>query len=757
NTYITGGTWELVSGNGLGKGTVTLSNGATLNLNYIPVTNTIVTLSGTVLNMSGTATTTTVNGTTVFSSGTTGGSITVASTGNAIFNNTVNQATVTINAGGQASFNQQVTNLATINVSGSAAVASGMAGSLSVNSGGLVTFSGSNTGGSTFDVASGALAQITSLGTIGGGLHVSGSATIAGTVLAGGDVIVQSGGVVTLLDGAVFSQTSLTNSGALIVNRSTGNDLTLPTNIGSTGSLTKTGGAMLTLSGSNGFTGATTISQGAISFAAPSALAATSGINIAGGAGLTYTGGASTFSRNISVTSGTGTVTNSGGGLLTLAGTLTKNGTVLRLTGGAFNVTGQIVGANANSDLLIDGTSTVTLSTTNGYNGPTFVNQASTLIVGVNNAIPSTSTVTLGNATSKGTLELGTYTNPIGGLVFSGSGGTLKIAANQTSSAQLASSGGVTLGGNSTLDLAGMQSSAGLYKLVSASTISGSFGTVQNLNANYTLLTSSTSLDAQRKAEIGTITATPAAATIITGGSTAFTFTVQNSTPTGGASLNPTIAAGSNVAGSATMGSVAANSTSSAISGLVFTGTSVGTGQTGSFTVSDANAITTSALGSVSVNVLDHATPGFVGIDPALANLTLDFGTVDESEGQQSRFFALTNIASSFGTSLTAGLALTGFSHYSGDSLFSTTLSTFSNLQAGGTNSYTASFTPSGQGTFSEVFKLTFSDNQSLSGAAQRRDLFVTMNVIIVPEPAAVALAGIGIAMAGWSAWKRRR
>ena len=44
-----------------------------------------------------------------------------------------------------------------------------------------------------------------------------------------------------------------------------------------------------------------------------------------------------------------------------------------------------------------------------------------------------------------------------------------------------------------------------------------------------------------------------------------------------------------------------------------------------------------------------------------------------------------------------------------------------------------------------------------MSGAAQQRDLFVKMNVIVVPEPAAVELAGIGIAMAGWTAWRRRR
>ncbi|NBW96542.1 MAG: PEP-CTERM sorting domain-containing protein, partial [Planctomycetia bacterium] len=157
-----------------------------------------------------------------------------------------------------------------------------------------------------------------------------------------------------------------------------------------------------------------------------------------------------------------------------------------------------------------------------------------------------------------------------------------------------------------------------------------------------------------------------------------------------------------------------------------------------------------------SVTVLDHATPAFVGLDPALTNLVLDFGTVDQSAGLQSLGYSLTNVASIFGDSLTAGLALTGFAHDSGDTLFDTGLSTFANLLASGTNGYTASFTPSSAGIFSEVFRLSFSDNQSIAGAAQRRDLTVTMNVVVVPEPGALALAGIGVAVAAWG-WSRRK
>ncbi|MEI7780360.1 MAG: autotransporter-associated beta strand repeat-containing protein, partial [Planctomycetota bacterium] len=366
------------------------------------------------------------------------------------------------------------------------------------------------------------------------------------------------------------------------------------------GTLTKFGTGALTLSGSNSYTGTTTINAGSISFGNKNAFSATSGISIAGGAGLTYTGAADTFSRNITVTSGTGTVTNSGSQTLTLGGTLTKDGTVLRLTGGTFNVTGLIVGSSSNSDLVIDA-ATVTLSNTNTYNGPTFVQNASTLILGTNNVIPSTSPVTV-NAS---TLTVAGYSDTIGSLTTVGNS-TINVTLSGASGGSL-SMGNLAFGsGTNTLALTMTSPTAGIYNVLSyTGSKTGSF-TTTGLDGNYTVLTGSAAngvIAVQRKAEIGTITATPAAASIITGGSTAFTFTVQNSTPSGGATLVPTLSAGSNVGGSATLASVGAASTSGSVSGFVFTGTSVGAGRTGSFTVNDSSAIATTGTGSVSVNV----------------------------------------------------------------------------------------------------------------------------------------------------------
>ena len=174
------------------------------------------------------------------------------------------------------------------------------------------------------------------------------------------------------------------------------------------------------------------------------------------------------------------------------------------------------------------------------------------------------------------------------------------------------------------------------------------------------------------------------------------------------------------------------------------------------------SGLTAAALEPQTVNiygtVLDHATPAFLGVLNPLttSTLALNFGSMDETAGLQSLTFSLTNLAALAGANLTAGLALTGTGTEVGSG-FSLAGATFSNLLAGGTSGlFTVSFTPSGQGSFSQTFKLSFSDNQSLAGATARRDLFVAANVIVVPEPTALALAGIGVAAAAWACRRRK-
>ena len=464
-------------------------------------------------------------------------------------------------------------------------------------------------------------------------------------------------------------------------------------------SLRKQGAGVFAMSGTGSFTGATTIDAGVLSITGTQALAGTSGVSIAGGAGLTYTGGAASFGKNITVTSGTGSVTNSGGGLLTLSGTLTKNGTVLRLAGGAFNVTGPIVGSSTNSDLLVAGTSSVTLSTANTYNGPTFVIESSTLAYGITNAIPSNSVVNLGDATTQGTLSMAGFTGAVGGLSFGSAGGTLRMSATSTSSAPLtAASGTMTLTGG-TLDLAGSGSTAGLYRVLSAQSVAGSFANITGTNAAYQVISSSTSVDYQQRAVLGAVTVTNPAAAIITGGSAAFTYTVANTALSGGASLSFSAAGLSGVGGSSN-GSATASGTSSSISGLVFTGTSFGAGQAGTFTVTaGAGAFgTTTATGTVSVDVYGHGLLSVTSSTLALANTRV--GTaVSGSLAAQA--------ASGFRVGLTSGSASGG----------NVSLSGITNLAAGGSTSIVATLSSAQTaGAVSQAIAYAFGDSGTASG-----------------------------------------
>jgi len=540
--------------------------------------------------------------------------------------------------------------------------------------------------------------------------------------------------------------------------------LTLSGSIDGSGGLYKAGAGNLVLSGSNSFTGATTVSAGSLSFSGAAALGSTSGVSIANGAGLAYTGTtAATFDRNITVSGAPGsigTVTNSGSAL-TLSGTLTKNGTILQLAGGSFTVTGPIVGASANSDLYVNGASVTLSSTGNSYVGPTVVFGGGLLTLGDNNVIPSNSFLTLGNGTSAGTFLTNGRTNAIGGLAFGSAGGTLKLAATSTSAAPLTAATGTMTLTNGTLDLAGSGTSAGLYHLLSAQSISGSFATISNPSAGYQVVTTGSTVDYQQQAVLGTLTVNNPASAIITGGTAAFTYSVQNAAFAGGDALSVAGSGNANVVGSSS-GSVLAGTTGT-LSGLSFTSTTVGSAQAGTFTVNSSNAYgTTSTTGTVTVDVLAHSSASLDALT-LLTSTTISLGTYDPvsgwSGGTGSSLFSLANLASTSPASLTAALDVTGTSA-TGDAGFATTLNlaAYSLIAGGSSASYTVSFNPAGYdpGNYSATFTFNTAD-QKLPGWASGNTLTLTANVVVVPEPGALALAGIGVGFAAWLARRRNR
>ncbi len=167
---------------------------------------------------------------------------------------------------------------------------------------------------------------------------------------------------------------------------------------------------------------------------------------------LNYTGTAGTLAKNINALgNGSDTVQNAGTGLLTLSGTLTKNGTTLALKGGSNGilVSGRIVGTSGSSDLVI-ASGTTTLSATNSYNGPTYVNNSGTLVNGITNALPVGTTLVLGGTdNTAGSYDLAGFNQTIASLTSQGLGAPNVIVTNSgvSGDSELKMSNGGTFAG----------------------------------------------------------------------------------------------------------------------------------------------------------------------------------------------------------------------------------------------------------------------------------------------------------------------
>jgi autotransporter-associated beta strand protein len=254
-------------------------------------------------------------------------------------------------------------------------------GTLTKNGSGTVTLSRNNTLSGSTVVADGTL-LLSGNGTLG----TSTISLTGGTLDMGGKSLTNT---ITSISGGTLVNGTITNNGG---NYAMQNG-TVSAILAGTNGLIKTGSGTFTLNGSNTYSGATTISAGNLSISSVSALGSTSGVNLANATALIYNGAAGNLTRDISITGATGstgTIRNSGTGLLTLSGALSKNGTTLTLAGGSNGITvsGVISGSSANSDLVIDG-GTTTLANANTYNGPTSIINGATLNANVTNALPT--------------------------------------------------------------------------------------------------------------------------------------------------------------------------------------------------------------------------------------------------------------------------------------------------------------------------------------------------------------------------------
>ena len=236
-------------------------------------------------------------------------------------------------------------------------------------------------------------------------------------------------------------------TGGTSIDVSPGINATIDSNITGSFGLTLTGSGILTLGGTNNnYSGGTKINGGTLQLGVLNALPTSTTVTLANYSGATldlhgvnqtvaYLSGGGTIGGNITL--GSGTLTVSSG---TYGGAISGSGGVTKSGGGTLILTG----------------------TQNNYGGSTTIN-GGTLQLGVPNALPTSTAVTLANS-SGATLDLHGYQQTVaslygGGNVTLGSG-TLTVGSGAFSGA-ISGSGSVTKSGGGTLILTGTNNYSG--------------------------------------------------------------------------------------------------------------------------------------------------------------------------------------------------------------------------------------------------------------------------------------------------------
>jgi len=430
------------------------------------------------------------------------------------------------------------------------------------------------------------------------------------------------------------------------------------------------------------------------------------------------------YAQNLTVNGNSGLNINTDATLqhATWSGNITLNsGATLGVGGGwsgsgVLNISGRVSGGGA---LNVVNPDTVILSgNSNTYTGKTTVSSG-TLTAGAANALSANSDMTVNG----GTLDVSGYATTVKSLTLSS--GTLDLGTGNVMTAGGAANfngGTIALSGSATL---------GKYTLARASSAIGTVSSATSgVPAYYHVSANGSELDLTHYATVGSIFATPSSTQIIVGGSTPVSVTVGNSAPVNSDNLSFSVTPGGNMSGSGS-GTAAAGGNSGPVSGLSFTGSTVGAGQTGYFTVSDPNATNNLQPGSVSVDVFDHSNASLSATSNQTSQ-TIDFGNVLKGATVPTQSFSVYNRAANTTAAYTANLKLTG-STASGDASLNAAVSPFGGLSAGGYVTYTASlntsnYTTTGTKTVSmSASQLT--DDSNLSGAGNNNN--GAMNIVL--------------------------
>ncbi|UGY21845.1 autotransporter domain-containing protein [Bradyrhizobium septentrionale] len=339
-------------------------------------------------------------------------------------------------------------------------VFSGTGGLIKVGTGTL-TLTGINTytGGTTFSSGTLSVSGDANLGDFSGRLIFDG-----GTLEVSGAGFTSSRAVqIGSNGGAVQADTgSLALSGVI-------SDLG-----GATGAVTKTGNGTLVLSGNNTYSGGTIINAGMLQLSGAGTLGATSGTTTVNGGGTLDLGG-----------------TTQTQAALALAGGTLQNG----LLNGAISSTGGTIDGLGGAASLDATAGTTLVLGTNTFTGGTTVTNATLTVngslsdptIGAGGLLNGTgsvgdTTIQSGGAFAPGSGTPGTSMTVNGNLAFQ-SGALYLVAVNPSTASFANVSGAATLGGASVnATFANGSYISKQYTILSAGSVSGTFGTLTNVN-----------------------------------------------------------------------------------------------------------------------------------------------------------------------------------------------------------------------------------------------------------------------------------
>ena len=210
--------------------------------------------------------------------------------------------------------------------------------------------------------------------------------------------------------------------------------------------MTKTGGGTVTFTGANGYTGGTTVDAGTLQLGLGGSLASTTALTVNGGFFDLENGG-----QTVGGLSG-----GSGGTLVLGNGNLTVN------QAGSSSFDGLITGAGG---LTIEGGGTLALGNAgNDYGGGTTVIEGSTVSIAAGGALGNSfGVLTLGDATTSGTLATTATLSSAQAISLGAGGGRVDVADGTTAtlSGTIGDAGGLTKTGTGTLILTGFDDYTG--------------------------------------------------------------------------------------------------------------------------------------------------------------------------------------------------------------------------------------------------------------------------------------------------------